>query len=280
MDIRLTLSDLGQLLARGEYAAMLQRCSDLLENPTLPVNYRVLLLDQKIKALTGLNRVDEAIATCQEELPLMEQLFDPEHPHVANILHNLSMYLGASNRHEEALPYSERELAIVRKHAQGSSREADALVSLAEHVYELSRFAEADTILKEALALYERNEGRRSLGVSTCLNNLGRSSENQGRNEEGVTYLEEAASIREELLGVHPDSAFTLLNYGTALAATGQYLKAAQTLAHCAALYEALQLSDSPYAAAARKNLDICASALNPAAPETTLAGGCSSCHL
>ena len=104
MDIRLTLSDLGQLLARGEYAAMLQRCSDLLENPTLPVNYRVLLLDQKIKALTGLNRVDEAIATCQEELPLMEQLFDPEHPHVANILHNLSMYLGASNRHEEALP--------------------------------------------------------------------------------------------------------------------------------------------------------------------------------
>ena len=259
MDIRLTLSDLGQLLARGEYAAMLQRCSDLLENPTLPVNYRVLLLDQKIKALTGLNRVDEAIATCQEELPLMEQLFDPEHPHV---------------------PCSERELAIVRKHAKGSSREADALVSLAEHVYELSRFAEADEILKEALALYERNEGRRSLGVSTCLNNLGRSSENQGRNEEGVTYLEEAASIREELLGVHPDSAFTLLNYGTALAATGQYLKAAQTLAHCAALYEALQLSDSPYAAAARKNLDICATALNPAAPETTMAGGCSSCHL
>ena len=79
-----------------------------------------------------------------------------------------------------------------------------------------------------------------------------------------------------------PDSGDVAIAEGITVATGryGQYLKAAQTLAHCAALYEALQLSDSPYAAAARKNLDICASALNPAAPETTLAGGCSPCHL
>lgn len=279
MDIRATLAQLQELLQKGDFQAMLQRCEDLLENPALETGTRVLLLDQKAKALTALGRPADAAATCLEELPLMEQLFGPEHLHVANVLHNLSMYLGGDNRHEEALPYSERELAIVRALVPGSSREADALVSLAEHVYELGRFEEADVQLKRALDIYEKNDGRKSLGVSTCLNNLGRSSEHQGNLEKGCAYLEEAAKIREELLGVHPDSAFTLLNYGTSLAGLGQYLKAAQTLAHCCAVYEALGMSDSPYAEAARKNLDICASALNPTDAEHSLAGGCSCCH-
>ena len=262
MDIRETLGQLNELLQKGDFANMLQRCSDLLENPTLPENWRVLLLDQKVKALTGLNRLPEAAECCMEELPLLEKLFGEEHTHIADVLHNLSMYLGADGKHAEAVPHSERELAIIRKLAPGSSREADALVTLAEHVYEQSRFEEADAFLLEALALYEKNDGRRSLGVSTCLNNLGRSSEHQGNLEKGCEYLAEAASIREEILGVHPDSGFTLLNYGTSLAGLGQYLKAAETLAHCCAVYEALGLSDSPWAAAARKNLEICSAAL------------------
>ncbi len=276
MDIRATLDQLNKLLQQGDFENLLQRCSDLLENPTLAENHRVLLLDQKVKALTGLNRLEEATEATLEELPLLEKILGSEHMHIANLLHNLNMFLGASDKHAEAIPYSERELAIVRKLAPGTSREADALVSMAEHYYEQSLFADADKLLFEALALYEKNDGRRSLGVSTCLNNLGRSSENQNDMEKGAVYLEEAASIREELLGVHPDSAFTLLNYGTCLAALGQYLKAAQTLAHCAAVYEALDMSDSPFAAAARKNLELCSSALEPKEASSCLAaGGC-----
>ncbi len=275
MDIRTTLDQLNKLLEQGDFENLLQRCSDLLENPTLAENHRVLLLDQKVKALTALNRLEEATAATLEELPMLEKILGREHMHIANLLHNLNMFLGAANKHAEAIPYSEQELAIVRKLAPGTSREADALVSLAEHYYEQSLFSDADKLLLDALALYEKNEGRRSFGVSTCLNNLGRSSENQNDLEKGAVYLEEAASIREELLGVHPDSAFTLLNYGTCLASLGQYMKAAQTLAHCAAVYEALGLSDSPYAVAARKNLELCSSALDPVNPEQSLASGC-----
>ncbi len=279
MDIRATLDELGRLLEKGDLERVLQRCGDLLENPVLPENYRLLLLDQKVKALAGLGRVREAVDDSREVLALMEKLFGPDHMHVADILHNLSMYLGFDSRHEEAIPVSERELAIVRAQAPGTDREADALVSLAEHVYELSRFAEADGLLESALALYEKHAGRRSLGVSTCLNNLGRSAENQGRNEEGVRYLEEAASIRVELLGTHPDSAFTLLNYGTGLAALGQYLKASEVLSHCAAMYQSLGMSDSVYAQAARRNLDLCSQALNPPAPQIGAGVGGCGCH-
>lgn len=275
MDIRTTLDQMNALLAAGDFENLLQRCADLLENPALAENHRVLLLDQKVKALTGLNRLEEATEATLEELPLLEKILGSEHMHIANLLHNLNMFLGAANKHAEAIPYSEQELAIVRKLAPGTSREADALVSLAEHYYEQSLFSDADKLLLEALAIYEKNDGRRSFGVSTCLNNLGRSSENQNNLEQGAVYLEEAASIREELLGVHPDSAFTLLNYGTCLAGLGQYMKAAQTLAHCAAVYEALGLSDSPYAVAARKNLELCSAALEPVSPEQNLACGC-----
>lgn len=262
MDIRSVLDELNGLAAKGDFAGMENRCSELAAQAEMPVNYRVLILDQKVKALTGLNRPDEAAVVCREEAELMERLFGPDHMHVANVLHNLSMYLGAVGRHADAVPVSERELAIVRKNAPGTSREADALVSLAEHIYEQSRFAEADVLLRQALELYEKNDGRRSLGVSTCLNNLGRSSENQGLNEQGVKYLEEAAGIRQELLGVHPDAAFTLLNYGTGLTGLGEYEKGAKVLGQCLAVYESLGMMETPYAQAARKNFNLCMQAL------------------
>ncbi len=274
MDIRAVLEELNGLLAQGEFERMEARCSELLADGTMPVNYRVLLLDQKAKALTALNRPSDAAEVCREEVPLMAGIFGEEHLHVANCLHNLSMYLGADGRHAEAVPVSERELAMVRRLAPGTSREADALVTLAEHIYEQSRFADADVLLLQAMELYEKNEGRRCLGVSTCLNNLGRSSENQGKCEQGVRYLEEAAGIRDELLGVHPDAAFTFLNYGTGLSALGEYEKGSRALAQCVAIYEALGMEDTEYCKAARKNLHTCLDAM-AGQPRSCGTGGC-----
>ena len=91
MDIRATLDQLNKLLQQGDFESLLQRCSDLLENPALEENHRVLLLDQKVKALTGLNRLEEATEATLEELPLLEKILGKEHMHIANLLHNLNM---------------------------------------------------------------------------------------------------------------------------------------------------------------------------------------------
>lgn len=262
MDIRVTLDELQGYIGQGAFIKMEDRCTELLADKELPKNHRVLILDLKTKALAALNRPGEACDACREEAVLMEELFGRDHPHVASVLHNLAMFLGACNKHDQAQHFAEHELAIIQKAAPGTSREADALVNLAEHIYEQSKFAEADVHLLRALELYEQNDGRRSLGVSTCLNNLGRSAENQGDNEKGVKYLEEAASIREELLGVHPDCAFTLLNYGTGLSALEEFEKGAKALAHALAIYDQLGMLETPYAKAARKNLNVCLDAL------------------
>ncbi|MBQ2476755.1 MAG: tetratricopeptide repeat protein, partial [Desulfovibrio sp.] len=113
-------------------------------------------------------------------------------------------------------------------------------------------------LVQRALDLYEKADGRQSLGVSTCLNNLGRIYENMGDSEKGVKLLKESAQIRQDLLGVHPDTAFSLLNYGTGLAALGHFGEASEALARCQAVYRELGMEESPYAKACAENLAHC----------------------
>ena len=122
--------------------------------------------------------------------------------------------------------------------------------------------------MKTALALWEAKEGRCCFGVSTCLNNLGRICEERGETHQGVLYHQEAVSIRKEILGIHPETAFSLGNYGAALAGDAQWDKAAQTLEEALSCYDRLGLSDSPDAATCRNNLSLCRNAAKQAAAQ------------
>ena len=124
----------------------------------------------------------------------------------------------------------------------------------------------AELQVQRALDIYEAADGHHSLGVATCRNNLGRIYENRNQNEEGVKFLEEAATIRKDILGTHPDTAFTLLNYGTGLAALDKFLDASRVLAKAAEMYSALGMDDNQYARAARDNLKVCQAHLQPKA--------------
>ena len=119
-----------------------------------------------------------------------------------------------------------------------------------------------------ALHLWEAKEGRRCFGVSTCLNNLGRICEERGETRQGVLYHQEAVSIRKEILGIHPETAFSLGNCGAALAGDAQWKKAAQTLEEALSCYESLGLSDSPEAVTCRNNLNLCRNAVKQSAAQ------------
>ena len=75
-------------------------------------------------------------------------------------------------------------------------------------------------------------------------------------------------SIRKEILGIHPETAFSLGNYGAALAGDAQWDKAAQTLEEALSCYDRLGLSDSPDAATCRNNLSLCRNAAKQAAAQ------------
>ena len=145
---------------------------------------------------------------------------------------------------------------------------ADALLNLSSHQYTAKKYDAAEANLKMALHLWEAKEGRRCFGVSTCLNNLGRICEERGETRQGVLYHQEAVSIRKEILGIHPETAFSLGNYGAALAGDAQWEKAANTLEEALTCYDSLGLSDSPEAVTCRNNLNLCRNAAKQSAAQ------------
>ena len=259
MDVRELVAKVGRLMDQRRFGEAEAVCREVLASESAPDGARILVLATQVRILRQDGRLAEAEKACRQEVGLLEKMFGKGHAHVAPALHNLSLLLGMLGRHEEAIPVSDEELAIVTASQPAESTAiADALVALAEHHYELSRFDVAELLVQRALDVYEKADGRQSLGVSTCLNNLGRIYENMGDSEKGVKLLKESAQIRQDLLGVHPDTAFSLLNYGTGLAALGRFGEAAEALARCQAIYRELGMEESPHAKACAENLGLC----------------------
>ena len=76
--------------------------------------------------------------------------------------------------------------------------------------------------------------------------------------DEALALHAEASSIRKEILGMHKDTAFSLGNYGAALAGNEQWQEAASVLMDAIVMYSQLDMDESPYARACRENLDVC----------------------
>lgn len=246
------------LLQSGQGAAAGEAFRELLGEDILP-GVRALALDGLSASLRVQGRVAEAETHLREALGLLEQMFGPAHPYVAGMLLNLALILRDRNAGDEALALSGRAVSILRgQEPPNAPLLAEALVNLSSHHYDRGDFDAAEANLTEAMALWEGVAGRRSMGVSTCLNNLGRIRENQGRTAEGVALHAEAVNIRQEVLGEHTETAFSLGNYGVALAGDGQWEKACTTLADCVAMYERLGKGTAPHVQQYRQNLEIC----------------------
>lgn len=208
------LSEARMFFAEGKALAAEKIYRDLLK-PDLPTGGRVLVLDGLGRCLHIQGRLEEAEAFFRESLRLLEELFGPNHIHVAGGLQNLARLRSERGECEEAATLGERALAILKENLPADDlRIADALLNLSSHQYTAKKYDAAEANLKTALALWEAKEGRRCFGVSTCLNNLGRICEERGETHQGVLYHQEAVSIRKEILGIHPETAFSLGNYG------------------------------------------------------------------
>ena len=84
----------------------------------------------------------------------------------------------------------------------------------------------------------------------------------------GEKPVRESCTIRKEILGIHPETAFSLGNYGAALAGDAQWEKAANTLEEALTCYDSLGLSDSPEAVTCRNNLNLCRNAAKQSAAQ------------
>ena len=146
------------------------------------------------------------------------------------------------------------------------ARLAPSVFSLSFAEYEARRLDRAEALCLEAKALWERQKGPESIEVSTCLNNLGRIYEEMGREEEGIAHHHAALAIRLKVLGDHPETAFSMGNLGTALAAAGKWQEAASMLENAIDCYARCGHVEGRDIEGYRRNLNVCKNALSQGA--------------
>lgn len=246
-----------RLLAEGRPEEALTVLAALADTPEPAVS--VPALDMAARAAHALGRLEDAGTYFRRLRDRLKTLFGEHHPHVAAAQENMARLAQEQGRPDEALALGREALAMLLE-ARGSDHEdvARARLNLSTHWYALKHYDEAEQEVREAMRIWEARDGRRSRHVATCLNNLGRLSEERGELRKGVQLHAEAASIRREVLGDDPETAFSLGNLGVAQLVVGDFQDAFLSLGQALTCYERLGLQDSPDAVAYRTNLDIC----------------------
>ena len=121
------LNEARMFFAEGKALAAEKIYRDLLK-PDLPAGGRVLVLDGLGRCLHIQGRLEEAETFFRESLRFLEELFGPNHIHVAGGLQNLARLRSERGECEEAATLGERALDILKQNLPADDlRIADAL---------------------------------------------------------------------------------------------------------------------------------------------------------
>jgi tetratricopeptide (TPR) repeat protein len=139
----------------------------------------------------------------------------------------------------------------VRSFGQGSAAHGEALAAIAQTMVAASRFAEAEPLLRESIAIAESPQGTRDADYAQRLNNLGVILRAQGRTAEAERLFRQAVEVDRTVLGErHPDVPARLGNLGELLAATGRAEEAETVFRQAAEVSRQVLGLDSPETAA------------------------------
>lgn len=237
-------------------------CREMLqESWTLPE--QALILDRLGQALHGLERVAEARSVFEQALALLRQSVGT-HPVVAAVLQHLGRACVSMQDVQAAYTHGNEALSmLVSIYGPEHQQVASARFSLSFVAYNAKKYDEAEALSLEAMRLWTQHFGPKSYEISTCLNNLGRIYEERGDLTTGIAYHRQSVAMRRELLGIHPETGFSLGNLGTALASAEQWDEAATILKEAIACYEQSGRGTGYEVDGYRRNLTVCEDALN-----------------
>jgi len=149
----------------------------------------------------------------------------PDHPATATIFAGLARIALARGDLKPALAWATTALAIARRNPHG--RSAEPLRTLGAVLTAKERFAEAESILTEALAQDRKHHGADGVDTARSLSQLANLYLRQGRAKDALLLLDEAAAIDQSRLGAtHPTIADDLHDLGLAYSALNQGAKA------------------------------------------------------
>jgi Zn-dependent protease with chaperone function len=160
-----------------------------------PEEARFLVLFHKAGELFQQGEYEEAMPVAKEVLKAAEQAFGPDHPSVANSLHNLAVLCHLQGRLEEAEPFHQRALAI-REEALGLDHPlvANSFIALASLYQVQGRYDEAEPLYKRGLDILEKvTPGHQDLAVT--LASMSELYQKMGRRDEAKRLRRRAKRI-------------------------------------------------------------------------------------
>ena len=135
---------------------------------------------------------------------------------------------------------------------------SQSLNNLAELYKSQARYAEAEPLMKRALAIKEKTLGADHPEVALCLNNLGELYRMEGRYAEAEPLLVRALESREKSLGAtHPSVAQSLNSLGALFEGQGRYAEAEPYYARALTIRENTLGPDHPDLAQSLNNLAV-----------------------
>lgn len=257
MPVRLPFSEVNALIRNGQAEKALSILEPALDDADLDIGERIKALDVYGKCCFALGRVPDGLRAFCSNCEMMRRLYSDNKltaDAMIAALHNYAHALTASGELEGARKIANEACEkALEAYGSGSSEYADALFRAAEPSYGAKDFQGAKALLMRAAAIWSQNQGTHE-SFGTCLNNLGRVCEELDDIEAGLMWHRKAVEYRRKLPD-RMDLAFSLGNYGLALATGGEIGSAIEALRECVSVYGEIGAKDSKECLGFRHNL-------------------------
>ncbi len=255
-----------ELLAQGRPEDSTAKLRTLLRSCENSPLHRGMVLEAIARALFAQRQGADALAALEESLALLGVAAGPSSPLTMGVMQNLAhLRLEMGDFEGSAAMGQDAVKACESAFGAQSPQVASALLHLSAAYYRNKDWNTAEQCLLRARSIWEecaRISGVPDQQMGTCLNNLGRLYEECGQLDRGIALHRKAVALRQDVLGDHEDTAFSLGNLGVALASAGQWDEGARTLEAAVACYERVGKGTSREAESYRQNLDLCRRAL------------------
>ena len=209
------------------------------------------LIENLGSTLRKLGRYQLAWQMYQRHLTISKELYEPDHPYIANSLHELGRVLMDLGKYKEAKSLAEQALAIYKKSYEPDHPYiANSLRDLGRVLRSLGKYEEAKSLFEQALAIHKKSYEPDHPAIANSLHELGLVLRNLGKYKEAKSLAEQALAIyKKSYEPDHPYVAVTLHELGLVLRNLGKYEEAKSLFEQALAIYKKSYEPDHPYVA-------------------------------
>jgi len=207
-------------------------------------------------AYTAQGAYRQSLALFQRALELRRATLGPDDIDTVASMDDMAEAYRELGLLDEAEAMHRETLAAKRRLGAPPSSIALSLNNVGLTLSERGRFADAEPLLREAIALWRQHDGETADVVAAGLNNLADVLRQQARLAEAVPLLEDAIRIRRQTVGsTHPSLALVVGHLGRVFSQQGELAKAEPLLREALGIRQRVYGDDHPDTVNTRNDL-------------------------